>query len=98
MTRRAKLIGYGIILLWTLWPFIPVFVASAIASHYGARLDEGSAHPCIVNGRDIGPTLYSMGVMGWFGLLTIPTGLLALALFTVMILTGRKSISGIDDL
>jgi len=98
MTRRAKLIGYGIIMLWMFSPFIPVFIASAIASHYGARLDEGGAHPCIVNGKDIGETLYTMGVMGWYGLLTFPSGILAFIIFTVTIAKGRKSISGIDDL
>lgn len=80
MSPRAKAIGCGIILLWMFSPMIPVFIASAIASRCDCKLNEGGARPCIVFGRDIGGTLYRMFVMGWFSLLTIPTGLLALAL------------------
>jgi len=98
MTRRAKLTGYAVIILWMFLPFIPVAIAGAVASHYGARLDEGSAHPCIVHGKDIGETLYTMGMMGWFSLLTFPSGILALIVLTVIISKGRKSISGIESL
>ena len=44
------------------------------------------ASPCIVNGNDMGEQLYSMGVMGWFMLVTIPTGLIALAVYGVILL------------
>ena len=44
----------------------------------GCRLDEGSPHPCIVHGRDIGDTLYSMRLMFWFGMLTVPVGAIGL--------------------
>ncbi|HTS16954.1 MAG TPA: hypothetical protein VMP11_05220 [Verrucomicrobiae bacterium] len=89
MTRRAKIIGYGVIVLWTFLPMIPVVIAGAIASHCGCQLDEGGAHPCIVLGRDIGGRLYEMGVVGWFGLLTFPTGILALLLFTGIVIARR---------
>ncbi|HLX70642.1 MAG TPA: hypothetical protein VKV04_13530 [Verrucomicrobiae bacterium] len=86
MTRPVKIgIGYGVILLWMFLPMIPVFIAAAIASHYGCQVDEGGTHPCIVFGKDIGGKLYEMGVMGWFGLLTFPSGLLALLLFSVVV-------------
>lgn len=68
---------------------IPVMTASVIASACGARLDEGGPHTCIVLGKDIGGLLYSMGVMGWFGLLTFPSGFLLLIVFTVMIIRER---------
>jgi hypothetical protein len=91
MTKRAKIaVGYSGIILWMFLPMIPVMLASLIASHCGSKLDEGGPHPCIVFGRDIGGTLYSMFVMGWFGLITFPSGLLALIVFTVMIIKGRK--------
>jgi hypothetical protein len=91
MTRRAKVAtGYGVILLWMFSPMIPVVIAGAIASKCGCQLDEGGTHPCIVFGRDIGGALYSMGVMGWFGLLTFPSGFIALIVFTVMIIRERK--------
>jgi hypothetical protein len=70
-----------LILAWTIWPVALVVLAGNIASANGCQLDEGSVHPCIVNGRDMGEQLYGMGVMGWFMLVTIPTGLLALATY-----------------
>ena len=36
-----------------------------IANMYGCKVDEGSAHPCIINGHDYGEFLYSLGVMDW---------------------------------
>lgn len=70
-----------LILVWTVWPVALVGVAGSIASANGCQLDEGSAHSCIVNGRDMGEQLYGMSVMGWFMLVTIPTGLFALATY-----------------
>ena len=90
MTKGVKITaGYGAILLWMFLPMLPVLIASAIASYCGAQLDEGSPHPCMLFGRDIGGTLYAMGVMGWFGLLTFPTGFIALIVFTVKIIRNR---------
>jgi hypothetical protein len=74
------------ILLWTTWPVILVAIAGAIASANGCELNETVINSCIVNGREMGNTLYSMGVMGWFMLVTIPTGLLALLLFLLFLL------------
>jgi hypothetical protein len=75
-----------LILVWTVWPMVLVGVAGSIASANGCQLDEGSVHPCIVNGQDMGEQLYGMGVMGWFMLVTIPTGLLALAAYVTLLL------------
>lgn len=89
MKKRPLLIGYGIILLWMLWPVISVVIAGAIASGYGCQLDEGSVHPCVVGGRDLGETLYTLAVMGWFGLITLPTGGLGLVVFSIIALILR---------
>jgi hypothetical protein len=91
MTRRVKVAAcYGVIVLWTFLPMVPVVVASVIASACGCKLDEGRAHTCIVLGKDIGGMLYNMEVMGWFCLLTVPSGFLALIVFTVMIIKEGK--------
>jgi len=58
------------------WPLI----ASEFASANGCKLDEGSPHPCIVRGSDIGNTLFSMGLMFWFSMITLPLGALSLLL------------------
>jgi hypothetical protein len=74
------------ILLWMIWPVIVVAVAGSIAAANGCELNETVINSCIVDGREMGDTLYSMGVMGWFMLVTIPTGLLALLVFLLLLL------------
>jgi hypothetical protein len=89
LSRVAKIVAVLIlvaILVWTLWPVALVAVAGNIASSHGCTLDESTPHPCVVNGQDIGGTLYGMGVMGWFMLVTIPTGAAALAIYALILL------------
>lgn len=74
------------ILLWMLWPAILAGVAGSIATANGCELNEAVINSCIVDGREMGETLYGMGVMGWFMLVTIPTGLLALLVFLLLLL------------
>ena len=50
------------------------------------EINEAVINSCVVNGREMGDTLYAMGVMGWFMLVTIPTGLLALLVFLLFLL------------
>jgi hypothetical protein len=74
-----------IILFIAFLPLISVAIAGSIANANGCQLDEGSVHPCIVNGTDMGETLYSMGVMGWFMLATIPLGLGAVVVHLLLV-------------
>ena len=85
----AYWIVLAIILLVALAPVLSVIVAGTIADANGCALDEGSVHPCIVNGEDIGSTLYALGVMGWFMLATIPLGAGALLLWAVVLIAHR---------
>ena len=57
-------------------PIGSVMLCAAIANAYGCKVDEGSVHPCIINGHDYGELLYSLGVMGWLMLVSIPGGLI----------------------
>ena len=59
-----------------------VAIAAAIARWNNCTLHEGFVNPCIVAGRDIGGTLYSMSVLGWFMVATVPIGALALVGWT----------------
>jgi hypothetical protein len=77
------ILGLVVIVLFTTAPVISVSIAGAIASANNCQLDEGSVHTCMVNGRDLGQTLYSMGVLGWFMLVTIPVGLVVLVVYLV---------------
>lgn len=85
MKRPGRTIGYGIILAWMFLPLIPVIAAGVIATIWGCQLDEGSVHPCIVFGKDIGYMLYQISMIGWFSIATFPTGILALIVFAVIV-------------
>ena len=81
---RGLFIGYAVIALFAGWPILSVAAAGTIASWNGCTLHEGFKNPCIVNGRDIGGTLYSMGVMGWLMIATVPLGGIAFVLWTLV--------------
>lgn len=66
-------------------------LCGAIANAYGCRVDEGSAHPCIINGQDYGELLYSLGVMGWLMLVTLPTGLVAFVSWLIFLILHRAN-------
>jgi len=82
------LIACGASVLFAVLPIIPTLIAGAIATANGCRLNEGSPSPCIVGGSDLGNTLYSMGLMFWFGMITLPLGALGL-LLSLAWLVGR---------
>lgn len=88
MNGKMIVLVYGGLLLYMLLPLISVVVAKGIAHVAGAQLDEGSAHPCVILGMDIGGLLYAMCMLGWLMIVTLPTGLLAVAGFSVF-LVGR---------
>src|ERR1700750_1419707 len=67
-------------------PIGSVMLCAAIANAYGCKVDEGSVHPCIINGHDYGWPLYSLGVMGWVMLLTISGGPVAVVRWLISLL------------
>jgi hypothetical protein len=73
-----------VILLVAGGPIISVVIAGKIADSHGCELHEGFVNPCIVDGKDMGDTLYQMFVAGWFSLVTIPAGLVALAVWVAV--------------
>jgi hypothetical protein len=91
--RRFPWIVYwivlGLIILVAFAPIGSVMTCAVIANAHGCKVDEGSVHPCIVNGHDYGHLLYTLGVMGWLMLLTIPAGLLAFAIWLVVLIWHR---------
>ncbi len=72
-------------------PIGSVILCAMIANTYGCKVDEGSVHPCIINGHDYGELLYSLGVMGWLMLVSIPGGLFAFAGWLVFLILHRGS-------
>ena len=65
-------------------PIFSVLAATLIAGIAGCDLNEGSINTCMVLGADIGGTLYTMFVMGWLGLISLP--LAAFAVLGLLIL------------
>ncbi len=72
--RKHALIFFLLLLVFTLFPLIPVLLASTIANLNDCRLDEAGFYPCIVLGVDMGELLGTMAMLGWFGIITLPLG------------------------
>ena len=86
MNRRQMAWWLFAILLFTCWPVLSVVAASSIATMQGCALNEGNPQPCSIVGMDVSGLLYSMGVMGWYGLATVPLGALALLIWLLLAL------------
>src|SRR4029077_11672759 len=71
------LLALFVIVAFAFAPVGSVLLCAAIAHANGCKADEGSVHPCIINSQDYGELLYSLGVMGWLMLVSIPGGLFA---------------------
>jgi hypothetical protein len=56
-----------------------------------AGVDEGSVHPCVIGGKDYGQLLYTLGVMGWLMLITLPLGTLAFVAWLIVLLLHRAN-------
>src|SRR5881398_853305 len=88
--RRFPWILYCIVLV-ALAPVGSVVACGLIANAHGCRVDEGSVHPCMINGKDYGQLLYTLGVMGWLMLVTLPAGALAFALWLIVLVIHRTN-------
>ena len=78
------LVVLGILLLG-FSPFFWVMRAGSIANANDCQLDEGSIHPCVVNGVDMGKELYTWGMMGWLGVVTLPLSILAAGVYLFIV-------------
>jgi len=93
--KRFAWVPYWIVLaLIVLVAFAPigsVITCGWIANAHGCKVDEGSVHPCMINGKDYGQLLYTLGVLGWLMLVTLPVGALAFAIWLVVLILHRAS-------
>lgn len=96
---RTTFAVFALIVLYTIGPILCVLLCALIANALGCQVDEGSIHPCNCLGVDIGGPLYALGMMGWFALVTLPTGLLAMVVYFVVWLALRltKKSDATDD-
>jgi hypothetical protein len=74
-----------LILLAGLSPFIATAIAGSIANANGCELHEGFVNPCVINGVDRGQDLYTLGVLGWLGIATVPLGLIAALVYLLVV-------------
>ena len=72
-------------------PIGSVMLCAGIANTYGCKVDEGSVHPCIINGHDYGELLYDLGVLGWLMLVTLPAGALAFVFWLIALILHRAT-------
>ena len=70
-----------------LLPVYSVWWSSSFAEKHGCTLHEGFVNPCIVDGIDRGPDLYTAFVSGWFMLATLPIA--ALCVLIILIISLR---------
>jgi hypothetical protein len=93
--KRFPWLPYWIVLvLIVLFAFAPVgsvVACGLIANAHGCRVDEGSVHPCIIKGQDYGQLLYTLGVLGWLMLVTLPGGLFAFVIWLIILILHRAS-------
>ncbi|PYL65594.1 MAG: hypothetical protein DMF20_08435 [Verrucomicrobia bacterium] len=66
------------IFYWIVLAFIAVFAFAPIGS-------------VIINGKDYGQLLYTLGVLGWLMLVTIPGGLFAFVIWLIVLILHRAS-------
>jgi hypothetical protein len=85
------LIALFVILAVALAPVGSVVVCGWVANTHGCRVDEGSVHPCMIGGKDYGQLLYTLGVMGWLMIATIPGGALALMIWLIVLILHRAT-------
>jgi hypothetical protein len=79
-----------VILAFAFTPIGSVMLCGAIANAYACKVDEGSVHPCIINGHDYGHLLYTLGVLGWLMLVTLPAGLFAFVVWLIVVMLHRE--------
>ena len=79
-----------VIVAFAFAPMGSVMLCAAIANTYGCKVDEGSVHPCIINGHDYGQLLYTLGVLGLLMLVTIPGGAFAFAIWLIVLILHRE--------
>lgn len=80
MSLKWFLILFFLIVLIAGAPLWVTMGAGAVADYYGCSLNEGSIQPCMIDGEDYGRGLYTLMMMGWFGIATVPIGFTALCI------------------
>lgn len=86
---RFYVVALAVIVLFAAAPLLSAFLAEALANANGCSLSEGTTNPCMIIGADWGDALYTMFVLGWFMLATLPLGGGALIVLVVVFIIHR---------
>ena len=62
----------GLALLVCLLPYFAMLGAEFAGAWYGCQVGVDAVHPCLVDGKDIGGDLTTLGAMGYFAFVTTP--------------------------
>jgi hypothetical protein len=82
--RTVFIILLILILLVALGPALVAVGSQEIAElAFGCQVDLNRVIPCVIAGKDYGQTLYDLGFAIWYSYLTIPAGLVLLALWAI---------------
>ncbi|MFC5586689.1 hypothetical protein ACFPOD_16365 [Nitratireductor kimnyeongensis] len=84
--KRIFTVLLVVILVLAALPVLSVAASSILASTYGCTVHEGFSNPCMIAGTDRGDMLYSMFVMGWLGIISLPLGMAALIAWTIALM------------
>jgi len=87
--KKPMIRALAIIVLIGALPLVSLLSAVAVTSLYGCALDEGSVHPCLVLGHDLGELFYAMAVSAWLMFFTLPAAALALVVWLIVIIVAR---------
>lgn len=74
MKYKKPLLGLIFSLLFAILPIAISIGAGTFAEANGCVLNEGGATQCVLLGIDWGGTLYTLGVLGWFFIVSMPIG------------------------
>jgi ABC-type Fe3+ transport system permease subunit len=85
------LLALFVIVAFASAPIGSVVLCAWIANAHGCKVDEGSVHPCIINGQDYGHLLYTLGVLGWLMLVTLPAGVFAFVIWLIIFILHRQA-------
>jgi hypothetical protein len=81
--RWVRLLFF-LVLIACLSPVIAVAIAGSIANRHGCTLNEGAIHPCVIDGVDYGRDLYTLAMMGWLMIATLPVAAGTIVLWVVI--------------
>ncbi len=82
--RTVFIILLVLILLVALGPALIAVISQEIAEKvFGCEVNLNYVVPCVVGGKDYGQTFYDLGFAIWYSYLSIPAGLVLLALWAI---------------